>query len=180
MNGGTLLLGTNHAGCGDYDIGMRAFWRVSSVGFGSRMNSRCTQVNATQMPLEDAMDQFELDFGHYEEPLQQRAQRSSLRRRDDLIASDETVDITDDPDALADFFGEPITQTYPDVPEATPADYNGTVTPIEKRVMLQRRSFWSWISNAVEVSIVLSVHSFAEANVNMLSYRLLQVPSLVL
>lgn len=27
-NDGPLLIGTNHAGCGDYNIGVRAFWKV--------------------------------------------------------------------------------------------------------------------------------------------------------
>lgn len=103
------------------------------------------------------MDTFEIDFGHYEEALQQReqiaAQRNSLHRRTDT----QPIDITDNLVGLACFFEEPITETYPDAPETTSADHDGTVTPIDKRDMLQKREFFSWIADAAQVSVTLSL-----------------------
>lgn len=156
----SLILSTNHPGCGGYSTGVRGYWRASSLAGPDDYNTNCVHVQANEVPLDDAMERFELEFGqNYKperEPLQRRqGNASALRRRrgrrgDAPIAPSGTVDITGDPDALTDFFAHSITETYPDVPEATPVLHNGTLVAA-KRGMLARRSIWGDIGHVFNV-----------------------------
>lgn len=158
-----LILSTNHPGCGGHDIGVRGYWKASYFGVGpDDENTNCIHVEANEIPLDDAMDQFELVYGHNlnpnQEPLQRRQDnidvprhRRGRRDGDDApIAPSETVDITRDPDALSDFFAQSINETYPDVPEATPVLHNGTVL-VAKRAALSWSSFWHSVGNGLNV-----------------------------
>lgn len=156
-----LILATNHPGCGGYSTGIRGYWKASSFEAGpDDDNTNCVHVQANEVPLDDAMERFELEFGHNynqeREPLQRRqGSAGALRRRrgrrgDAPIAPNGTVDITGDPDALTDFFAQSITETYPDVPEATPVLHNGTLVAA-KRAMLSRRNWWDDFKNGISV-----------------------------
>ena len=153
-----LILSTNHPGCGGHDIGVRGYWKASSFGVApDDENTNCIHVEANEIPLDDAMDEFELVYGHNlnpnQEPLQRRQDNAgAIRRRSDEapIAPSETVDITRDPDALSDFFAQSINETYLDVPEATPVLHNGTVVAA-KRAALSWSSFWHSVGNGISV-----------------------------
>lgn len=85
------------------------------------------------------MEKFDLDFGHEEGP-----EKSDLRRRDDgalLIASQETIDISDSEELLSEFFGVEWNTTYPDgAAAATPVHHNGTVETTKRSNLHHRRS----------------------------------------
>lgn len=142
---GSLVFSTDHPGCSGYNNGARGYWMASSADFGSSDNS-CVHVNSTEVPLDEAMDNFELEFGQKNNTVpDQDAQQSQ--------STSSTVDITDDPEQLADFFQYPITETYPDVPETTPLLHNGTaVTVTSKRAVLYRRNIFDEIGKAWNVS----------------------------
>lgn len=143
-----LILATYHSGCGDYSSGARSYWNVSSITFQS--GQRCARASVTEVPLEEAAKDFDLAFGHY-----QTANNGAVTRRstgDTMIASSSTEDISDDPEALSDFFGIEITEDYTEVPEAEPLQYNGSAT-IARRQVLHRRSVIGWFKEKVTVCV---------------------------
>ncbi|GLA65365.1 hypothetical protein AtubIFM56815_004397 [Aspergillus tubingensis] len=158
-----LILATYHPGCGDYMSGSRSYWNVSSITF--QPGQRCARANVTELPLEQATKDFDLDFGHYKTPVENARGKARRMAGDALIASSSTMDITDDPAELSDFFGIKITEDYTEVPEAAPLQYNGTATP-EKRGVLQRR--WDpigWIKEKVtqvKEAVVEGYHTYVE------------------
>ncbi|GKZ32162.1 hypothetical protein AbraIFM66950_001342 [Aspergillus brasiliensis] len=156
-----LILATYHSGCGDYSSGARSYWNVSAITFQS--GQRCARASVTEVPLEEAAKDFDLAFGHY-----QTTNNGAVTRRstgDTMIASSSTEDITDDPEALSDFFGIQITEDYTEVPEAEPLQYNGSAT-IERRQVLHRR--WDpigWIKEKVtqvKEAVVEGYHKYVE------------------
>lgn len=143
---GSLVFSTNHLECSGYNNGARGYWMASSADFGFGDNS-CVHVHSTEVPLDEAMDNFELEFGQNNNTVpDQDAQHSQ--------STSPTVDITDDPERLADFFFQyPITETYPDVPETAPLLHNGTAVPVTaKRAVLYRRNIFDDIGNAFNVN----------------------------
>ncbi|GLA28508.1 hypothetical protein ACMYSQ_012143 [Aspergillus niger] len=142
-----LILATYHSGCGGYASGSRSYWNVSSITFQS--GQRCARASVTEVPLEEAAKDFDLGFGHYQTSIEKDGGIPRRGTDDTMIASSSTEDITDDPEALSDFFGVKITEDYTEVPEAEPLQYNGSAT-IERRQVLQRR--WDpvgWIKEKV-------------------------------
>lgn len=141
---GSLVFSTNHPGCSGYSDGARGYWMASSADFRSG-DSSCVHVNSTEVPLDEALDNFELEFGQNNDTLpDQNTQQNES-------PSATTVDITDDPEELAGFFQHPITETYPDVPETTPQLHNGTAV-IPKRAVLYRRNIIDDIGNVINVN----------------------------
>ncbi|THC93614.1 hypothetical protein EYZ11_006898 [Aspergillus tanneri] len=134
-NHSPLIFSTNHPGCGNHHDGKRSFWKVSTVLFKAKQ--KCASVNATEVSMEEAMKDFDLEFGHTHEKIhKERLSRRSTSAT--LIASSTTEDITDDPAALSDFFGVPVTGTYENIPEATPESHDGTVTEITPKDLEKR------------------------------------------
>ncbi|GCB17143.1 hypothetical protein AAWM_00028 [Aspergillus awamori] len=163
MSQSPLILASYHPGCGDYRSGSRSYWKVSSIIFQS--GQRCARANVTEMPLEEATKDFDLEFGHYKTPIEKAGGLTRRMTGDTLIASSNTEDITDDPEALSGFFGIKITEDYTEVPEAAPLQYNGTATP-EKREVLQRRwDAWGWFKEKVtqvKDAVVEGYHTYVE------------------
>lgn len=135
-----LILGTHHAGCGSYIDGARSYWKATKMT--ADLSDRCAQLTAQEIEPDEAMKEFELEWGSYEDSADSRV----MTRRDSqaLIASSEEHDIHDDPSALSDFFGIDWKYDYP-MNDTAPMDYNGTVNPMRRRATstLQRRLSWS-------------------------------------
>lgn len=157
---GSLVFSTNHPGCSGYSDGARAYWMASSADFGSGDNS-CVHVNSAEVALDEAMEDFELEFGQNDNTvLDQDAQQSQ--------GTASTVDITGDPVQLENFFQSPITETYPEGPGTAPLLHNGTAVPVTaKRAVLHRRNIIGDLRNLVNVSDtppLLSVLFFIQNN----------------
>lgn len=131
-----LILGTHHAGCGSYLDGARSYWKATKMQADPL--DRCAQLTAQEVEPEEAMKEFELEWGSYEDSTDERR----MIRRDPraMIASSEEHDIHDDPSALSDFFGihwGP--HTYPVNGSTEPVQYNGTVNPMRRRATIHLR-----------------------------------------
>lgn len=119
-----LVVSTHHAGCGAYSKGVRSFWSVSAVKFDGE---RSAFLSASEVPLEEAIQDFDLEFSQSSQPIGDAAP-NSRRRGVASSASDQREDIADNPEAMSYFFGTQIDGDYPENnPEATPVEYNGTV-----------------------------------------------------
>lgn len=126
-----LILGTHHTGCGSYLDGARSYWKATKMR--TNLADRCVQVTAQEVEPEEAMKEFELEWGSYEDSADSRG----MVRRDSqaLVASSEEHDIHDDPSALSEFFGMDWKYDYP-INDTEPMDYNGTVNSMRRRTTL--------------------------------------------
>jgi hypothetical protein len=125
----SLVVSTHNVGCGAYNKGVRSFWSVSAVKFDGKHSAFLT---ASEVPLEEAIQDFDLEFSHSSQPIGNNTPNSRRSGVTSSSASDPRQDIADDPAALSSFFGTQIKSDYPEhSPETTPVEYNGTV--VERR-----------------------------------------------
>lgn len=142
-----LVVSTHHVGCGAYDEGARSYWSVSAVKFNNKHSAFLT---ASEVPLEKAIQDFDLEFRHSSLPTEDNGSNGRRSAETSSSASDPREDIADNTELLSYFFGTQITSDYPeDSPEATPVQYNGTVT--ERRWWNPFRSFINAIVSVVKV-----------------------------
>jgi hypothetical protein len=147
-----LLFSTHSVGCGKFTDGERSFWKATDVSHSS--NGLCLDITASEVQKEDAVDNFELEFGH-DRSQSPHDHIDNLRRRASgagMIASTGTTDITDDPQALSEFFGININTDYPETGLDAPVDYNGTLNDVTRRYILERRGFFDFIGDIINVS----------------------------
>lgn len=106
---------TYHAGCGDETGHKRSMFRVSQPIFNRE--SSCVKLPAVLIDESDALDSGELTWGTYQSPLHRKREPVKGHVRfyspgseldndagDNGTASNATVDLTADPEALKSFF----------------------------------------------------------------------------
>ena len=140
-----LILSSYFPGCGNSEAGMRSFWRATGITV-SPNDERCVHVTAAEVLTEEAMSDAEVEWGSV------NMDASPAGNRRDTLAWEPTVDISDDPDALSEFFGFNIDDTAPgnDEEDLEEIDEDGS-NDDPKRSIVQKRGVIDWAEKTVKV-----------------------------
>lgn len=145
-----LIFSSFFPGCGETDAGIRSYWKATGITLSQ---DGCVHVAAAEVPIEEAMSDTELEWGSVAMDVTSPNNRRGINS---VLLDDPKVDISDDPDALSDFFGIDIDEPLPDGEEDELGELDKNGSDNQKRG-IQKREFFlvSWGKTIANVCYLL-------------------------
>lgn len=135
-------------GCGQTDAGIRSYWRASGISLSP--DGECVHIGAEEVEIEDAMSETEIEWGS----VTMDATSPNNRR---AVLADPKVDISDDQDALDEFFGVDVQNPEQVDDDIGEIDQDGSDSTDRRRSMQKR--WWDpigWVKGAINVCYFFS------------------------
>lgn len=145
-----LIFSSFVPGCGQSDVGIRSYWRATGVSLSP--NGQCVRVAAAEVPIDEAMSETEIEWGS----VTMDATSPNNRR---ALLDDPKVDISEDQDALDEFFGVDVQN-----PEQGEGDHIGEIdqdgsdSPTKRSI---QKRWWNpieWAKGAINVCYLFQVN----------------------